>query len=62
MIGSGELIVILGVVTLLFGGKKIPEFAKNLGKGVREFKKAVQGDPDPEDAQVEIIDPKNDKK
>lgn len=62
MIGSGELIVILGVVTLLFGGKKIPEFAKNLGKGVREFKKAVQGETDPEDVQVEIIDPKNDKK
>ena len=62
MIGSGELIVILGVVTLLFGGKKIPEFAKNLGKGVREFKKAVQGETDPEDVQVEIIDPKKDKK
>ncbi len=62
MIGSGELIVILGVVTLLFGGKKIPEFAKNLGKGVREFKKAVQGESDPEDIQVEVIDPKNDKK
>lgn len=62
MIGSGELIVILGVVTLLFGGKKIPEFAKNLGKGVREFKRAVQGESDPEEAQVEIIDPKNDKK
>lgn len=62
MIGSGELIVILGVVTLLFGGKKIPEFAKNLGKGVREFKKAVQGEADPEETQVEIIDPKNDRK
>lgn len=62
MIGSGELIVILGVVTLLFGGKKIPEFAKNLGKGVREFKRAVQGENDPEEAQVEIIDPKNNKK
>lgn len=62
MIGSGELIVILGVVTLLFGGKKIPEFAKNLGKGVREFKRAVQGESEPEEAQVEIIDPKNSKK
>jgi sec-independent protein translocase protein TatA len=40
MIGSGELIVILCVALLLFGGKKLPEFARNLGKGIREFKKA----------------------
>lgn len=44
MIGSGELMVILGVTTLLFGGKKLPEFAKNLGRGVREFKKALSGE------------------
>lgn len=43
MIGSGELIVILCVILLLFGGKKLPEFAKNLGKGIREFKKACNG-------------------
>jgi sec-independent protein translocase protein TatA len=43
MIGSGELIVILCVILLLFGGKKLPEFAKNLGKGIREFKKACHG-------------------
>lgn len=56
MIGTGELIVILGVVTLLFGGKKIPEFAKNLGKGVREFKKAIEGKEEPEVVEVEIVD------
>lgn len=44
MIGSGEILVILCVILLLFGGKRLPEFAKNLGKGIREFKKAVQGD------------------
>lgn len=43
MIGTGEIIVILCVILLLFGGKKLPEFAKNLGKGIREFKKACQG-------------------
>lgn len=43
MIGSGEIIVILCVVLLLFGGKKLPEFAKNLGKGIKEFKNACQG-------------------
>lgn len=44
MIGTGELIVILCVVLILFGGKKLPEFAKNLGVGIREFKKACQGE------------------
>lgn len=44
MIGSGEIIVILCVVLILFGGKKLPEFAKNLGKGIYEFKKASQGE------------------
>lgn len=43
MIGSMEIIVILLVVLILFGGKKLPEFAKSLGKGIREFKKATQG-------------------
>lgn len=43
MIGSAELIVILCVVLILFGGKKLPEFARNLGKGFYEFKKACQG-------------------
>lgn len=43
MIGSWELIVILIVVLVLFGGKKLPEFAKNLGKGLRAFKNASQG-------------------
>lgn len=43
MIGTGELILILCVALLLFGGKKLPEFAKNLGKGIREFKRACSG-------------------
>jgi len=43
MIGSGELIVILCVILVLFGGKKLPEFARSLGKGIREFKKACAG-------------------
>lgn len=46
MIGSGEIIVILCVILILFGGKKLPEFAKSLGKGIREFKRACQGEED----------------
>ncbi len=43
MIGSGELIVIFGIILLLFGGKRLPELARSLGKGIREFKRASQG-------------------
>ncbi len=41
-IGAQELLLILLVVLLLFGAKRIPEFAQGLGKGIREFKKAVR--------------------
>lgn len=44
MIGTGELLVILLVVLVLFGGKKLPEFARSLGQGIREFKKACRGE------------------
>ncbi|MEA2050033.1 MAG: twin-arginine translocase TatA/TatE family subunit [Campylobacterota bacterium] len=37
-----ELFIIVGVVVLLFGGKKIPELMKGLGKGIKEFKGAVK--------------------
>lgn len=39
-----ELIIIALVVLLLFGGKKIPELAKGLGSGIKNFKKAVKDD------------------
>ena len=39
-LGTGELILIGLVVLLLFGGKKLPELMKGLGKGIKEFKEA----------------------
>ncbi len=42
-VGGPELMMIMFVVLLLFGGKKLPELAKGLGKSVREFKKAASG-------------------
>ena len=39
-----ELLVILAIVVLLFGSKKIPELAKGLGKGIKDFKKAMNED------------------
>ena len=43
-IGLPELLVILGVAVLLFGGKKIPEVAKGLGEGIRNFKNALKAE------------------
>ena len=43
IIGGPEIIVILLIVLVLFGGKKIPELMKGLGKGVKEYKKALNG-------------------
>lgn len=43
-LGTPEILVILVVVLLLFGGKKIPELMKGLGQGVREFKDGQKGD------------------
>lgn len=42
-IGGGEITLILVAVLLLFGGKKLPELARGLGKGIREFKDASEG-------------------
>jgi sec-independent protein translocase protein TatA len=54
--GGGEIFLILIVVLLIFGGKKIPELAKGLGKGIREFKDASSG-LDKDDEKKEIKKP-----
>jgi sec-independent protein translocase protein TatA len=43
-IGLPELLIILGIAVLLFGGRKIPEVAKGLGEGIRNLKNALKGD------------------
>jgi sec-independent protein translocase protein TatA len=42
MPGPMEIVLIVAVIVLLFGAKKIPELAKGLGQGIKEFKKASQ--------------------
>lgn len=42
-LGGTEIIVVLVIVLLLFGGKKIPELMKGLGKGIKDFKEASKG-------------------
>lgn len=42
-LGTTEILLIAGVLLLMFGGKKIPELMKGLGKGINEFKKGKEG-------------------
>ena len=51
-IGPMELLVILLIAVLLFGGKKIPEVAKGLGEGIRNFKNSLKGDDPPPPAST----------
>lgn len=52
-LGTTEIILIIAVILLLFGGKKIPELMKGLGSGVKEFKKAAKGEEDASSAKKE---------
>ncbi len=47
-VGPWQIALIVAVVLLLFGGRKIPELMKGLGSGIREFKDAVKEDDDKE--------------
>lgn len=44
MIGPWQIVLIVAIVLLMFGGRKIPELMKGLGKGMKEFKDAQKGD------------------
>ena len=46
MVGPWQNVLIVALVVLLFGGRKIPELMKGLGGGVKEFKKAMRDDED----------------
>ena len=56
IVGPQEVVVILVIVLLLFGGTKIPELMKGLGKGMREFKNAAKGDDEPSKPNQEKIE------
>jgi sec-independent protein translocase protein TatA len=56
--GAGEIIIIALIVLLLFGGKKIPELMKGIGKGVKSFKDGVKGIED----EINADDSKETKK
>jgi sec-independent protein translocase protein TatA len=48
-IGLPELIIVFMIVLLLFGANKIPKIAKDIGSGIREFKKSISGEEEKEE-------------
>lgn len=54
--GPWQIILIVLVILLLFGGRKIPELMKGIGQGIREFKKATKDEKKPEDKEQKEID------
>ena len=55
-LGGPEIIVILFVVLLLFGGRKIPELMKGLGKGIKEFKSASSSEDETKSGEQKKVD------
>ena len=51
-LGFNEIMIILIIVLLLFGGRKIPELMRGLGRGIREFKESVSGNEPPEEPKA----------
>ena len=58
-LGSTELLVILLIILVLFGGSKLPSLAKGLGQSIKEFKKAAKEDDAPEEKKPESGHGKN---
>lgn len=48
-----ELLVILGIIVLLFGAKKIPDLAKGIGQGIKNFKKEMKDEPEEFSTKIE---------
>lgn len=57
-LGTTEIILILAIILLMFGGRKIPELMKGLGKGVKEFKDASKGNSTEDNAPTTTPDQK----
>ena len=60
-LGTGEIILIVAVILLLFGGRKIPELMRGLGKGVKPFKQGMNEVEDELKKPLEDLDDKKEK-
>jgi sec-independent protein translocase protein TatA len=61
-LGATEIILIVLVILVFFGAKKIPELAQGLGKGIREFKKATREIEEDVTSEAKKLDEKTEKK
>jgi len=61
-LGAPEIILIVAVVLIFFGAKKIPELAQGIGKGLREFRKAARDIQDDIEKDVKQIDQEKEQK
>lgn len=61
MLGTWEIILIALAVLLIFGGKKIPELMKGIGKGMRSFREGVEGKEDKENKDEKVEDAGNER-
>lgn len=52
-LGMQELVIILVIALVIFGGKKIPELGRGLGDGIRQFKSSLKGDDNPQGGSSE---------
>ncbi|MBR5673891.1 MAG: twin-arginine translocase TatA/TatE family subunit [Muribaculaceae bacterium] len=59
-LGTGEIILIVAIILLLFGGRKIPELMRGLGKGVKSFKQGMNEVEDELKKPLEDLDKKED--
>ena len=59
-LGTGEIILIVAIILLLFGGRKIPELMRGLGKGVKSFKQGMNEVEDELKKPIEDLDKKDD--
>jgi sec-independent protein translocase protein TatA len=60
-LGVQELMIIFLIIIVLFGAKKIPEMAKGLGKGIREFKRATEYGADDDEVEPKKVESKQQK-
>lgn len=61
MLGTWEIILIALAVLLIFGGKKIPELMKGIGKGMRSFREGVEGKEDKENNEEKVEEAGNER-
>lgn len=58
-LGAPELIIILAIVLLLFGGKKLPELSRSLGESMKELRKGISGDLNETKSEAEKQEQRN---